>query len=467
MTRSCRRRSYGILAGVIWLVTAAALPVPAVTGQSGHHFASGSQRDNAYIGLDFGHNPFGGRSVSFGTTRGRSRLRDALTKAVEAGETRMSFDFGFDFRSVILLDGGNDYRLDTDVIPSIEVFLDEVERADEAARGQGRRFGADVVLTDYRIADGVSTERDAGSGDLVPIGEYPEFLTDAAARAALFAALRPALGLLGSHPRVTLNLMNEPEFISLPVSEVRARIDAGLWKAALIERPPVRSDRPYLTVRRDLAAGKIVLAQTHIPPDAAIGFLRDLHAVVMEAAPSARVTVGWADDLSALEQTSRLEATDGFRLVTDVISFHVYEAFGRGLTTEASTFAETFGSRPVRVTEWGLGQPDELEGALSSALNAAAERGFEGVLFWWDDAHAFSHDAFAAAIGAVGATPDAGGRTPDFDGNGAVDFLDFVAFASRFGTRPGDDGFSSRFDLDGDGAVGFGDFLVFAGAFGR
>lgn len=54
----------------------------------------------------------------------------------------------------------------------------------------------------------------------------------------------------------------------------------------------------------------------------------------------------------------------------------------------------------------------------------------------------------------------------DFDGSGVVDYEDFFAFASAFGTSRGDPGFESAFDLDGDGRVGFGDFFLFASIFG-
>ncbi|MCE2438398.1 MAG: PD40 domain-containing protein [Candidatus Latescibacteria bacterium] len=55
----------------------------------------------------------------------------------------------------------------------------------------------------------------------------------------------------------------------------------------------------------------------------------------------------------------------------------------------------------------------------------------------------------------------------DFDGNGTVDFSDFVQFAAVFGLGESDAGYEARYDLDGDGAIGFGDFLIFANAFGK
>ena len=55
---------------------------------------------------------------------------------------------------------------------------------------------------------------------------------------------------------------------------------------------------------------------------------------------------------------------------------------------------------------------------------------------------------------------------PDFDGDGEVDFSDFVKFAAQFGLNRRDVGYEARYDLDGNGSVGFSDFLIFAGAFG-
>jgi hypothetical protein len=63
---------------------------------------------------------------------------------------------------------------------------------------------------------------------------------------------------------------------------------------------------------------------------------------------------------------------------------------------------------------------------------------------------------------------DGGGLgSADFDGDGSVDFTDFVLFAKAFGRSAGDDGFNPRCDLNDDGAVNFTDFVHFANAFGR
>ena len=57
--------------------------------------------------------------------------------------------------------------------------------------------------------------------------------------------------------------------------------------------------------------------------------------------------------------------------------------------------------------------------------------------------------------------------SPDFDGNGRVDFADFVLFAGAFGYREGDEKYEARYDLNGDGGIAFDDFVIFANSFGN
>ncbi len=57
--------------------------------------------------------------------------------------------------------------------------------------------------------------------------------------------------------------------------------------------------------------------------------------------------------------------------------------------------------------------------------------------------------------------------TPDFNGDGVVNFADFLAFAGQFGARQGDGQYEAKYDLDSDGAIGFGDFLLFSSSFGK
>ena len=52
-------------------------------------------------------------------------------------------------------------------------------------------------------------------------------------------------------------------------------------------------------------------------------------------------------------------------------------------------------------------------------------------------------------------------KSADFDGNGSVDFTDFLMFAQGFGKSDGQDDFNAELDLDGNGTIDFSDFLLF------
>ncbi len=63
--------------------------------------------------------------------------------------------------------------------------------------------------------------------------------------------------------------------------------------------------------------------------------------------------------------------------------------------------------------------------------------------------------------------PPPTGASADFDGNGHVDFSDFLAFAQNFGRSDGDANYDAKFDLNGNDSVDFGDFIAFAQQFGQ
>ena len=58
-------------------------------------------------------------------------------------------------------------------------------------------------------------------------------------------------------------------------------------------------------------------------------------------------------------------------------------------------------------------------------------------------------------------------KVGDFDGDGKVEFSDFIAFAAQFGKTETDPAWERQFDLDDDGEIGFSDFLAFATNFGK
>ena len=56
--------------------------------------------------------------------------------------------------------------------------------------------------------------------------------------------------------------------------------------------------------------------------------------------------------------------------------------------------------------------------------------------------------------------------TADFNGDGQVNFADFIAFILKYGMRRGDAEYDARYDLDSDGEIGFSDGQIFVDQFG-
>ena len=77
-----------------------------------------------------------------------------------------------------------------------------------------------------------------------------------------------------------------------------------------------------------------------------------------------------------------------------------------------------------------------------------------------------AQNSFSVSLDINGAAGDQD-VTPDFNGDGVVNFADFLAFAGHFGTRQDDGRYDAKYDLDSDGAIGFGDFLIFSSSFGK
>ena len=57
-------------------------------------------------------------------------------------------------------------------------------------------------------------------------------------------------------------------------------------------------------------------------------------------------------------------------------------------------------------------------------------------------------------------------RKGDFDGNGHIDFFDFIQFCSAYGSEVGDPNYNAIGDFDDDGYIDFFDFIDFVGVYG-
>lgn len=119
------------------------------------------------------------------------------------------------------------------------------------------------------------------------------------------------------------------------------------------------------------------------------------------------------------------------------------------------------------------GTSGSAEGRLG-VLRFKVLRGFTGTtsielvggrLTLGTDISNYTSDLILSVSGIAGGGPLV--KTPDFNGNGTVDFPDFLMFAGAFGKKLGDVGFLELLDLNDSGAIDFPDFLSFAQQFGK
>jgi len=183
--------------------------------------------------------------------------------------------------------------------------------------------------------------------------------------------------------------------------------------------------------------------------------------------------------------------------VGDVISVEVY---GRGISgasgfsailsyDKAQLSFEGFDATEIIPGFTGLrldaGGTVEIGGASVTGTAGSAEgrlgvlrfkvlRGFTGTtsielvggrLTLGADITNYTSDLILSVSGIAGGGPLV--KTPDFNGNGVVDFPDFLVFAAGFGKTSTDPDFQASIDLNDNGSVDFPDFLLFAQQFGK
>ncbi|WP_407355177.1 CAP domain-containing protein [Methanolobus sp. WCC5] len=89
------------------------------------------------------------------------------------------------------------------------------------------------------------------------------------------------------------------------------------------------------------------------------------------------------------------------------------------------------------------------QGSYEIKANAVSPRGSDSVIW---------------SLEVISSVPT-GAMKGDFDGNGVVDFYDFVEFAGAYNSRSSDANFLSVFDFDDNDIVDFYDFVEFAGLY--
>ena len=167
-------------------------------------------------------------------------------------------------------------------------------------------------------------------------------------------------------------------------------------------------------------------------------------SVIVQAAPAPVLVVGEpAIDFGSIDaektaqQTFTIENTG-----TAPLEITGIESDVSGLTFEPSMFTlAPDGSQTVTITF-----PKPMEGEFSGRINILSN----------DPDRAM----FMLTISGV-VQPLSVEAKSDFDGNGVIEFADFLLFVSAFGSS------EAQYDIDRNGAVEFPDFLLFVSVFGK
>ncbi|MCE2436378.1 MAG: hypothetical protein J4F29_26205, partial [Candidatus Latescibacteria bacterium] len=145
----------------------------------------------------------------------------------------------------------------------------------------------------------------------------------------------------------------------------------------------------------------------------------------------------------------------------------VYEGFDTGDVLPNAQALPEHGTGFVEIGIAALGGQATANSGLVGTVRFRTMAGFSGTAIRLVRAELSRSGQFESATMDVRVELNLQDLTSDFDGDGQVNFSDFLAFAGQFGARQGDGKYEAKYDLDSDGAIGFDDFLLFSSSFGK
>ena len=145
----------------------------------------------------------------------------------------------------------------------------------------------------------------------------------------------------------------------------------------------------------------------------------------------------------------------------------VYEGFDTGDVLPNAQALPERGTGFVEIGIASLGGRATADGGLVGTVRFRATATFSGTAIRLVRAELSRSGQFETVTLNTSVELQFQSLTSDFDGDGVVNFADFLAFAGQFGARQGDGRYEAQYDLDSDGAIGFGDFLIFSSSFGK
>ena len=143
----------------------------------------------------------------------------------------------------------------------------------------------------------------------------------------------------------------------------------------------------------------------------------------------------------------------------------VYEGFDAGDVLPNAQALPEQGTGYVEIGIVSFGGQATANSGLVGTVRFRTTAGFSGTVIRLVRAELGRGGRFEAITLDVRVALELQVLTPDFNGDGAVNFADFLVFVGQFGTRQGDGRYEAKYDLDSNGTIGFGDFLIFSGSF--
>ena len=144
-----------------------------------------------------------------------------------------------------------------------------------------------------------------------------------------------------------------------------------------------------------------------------------------------------------------------------------YEGFDTGNVLPNAQALPEQGTGFVEIGMASLGSQATANSGLAGTVRFRTTAGFSGTAIRLVRAELGRSGRFETITLDVRVELKLQALTPDFNGDGVVNFADFLLFGGQFGARQGDGRYEAKYDLDSDGAIGFGDFLIFGKSFGK
>ena len=268
-----------------------------------------------------------------------------------------------------------------------------------------------------------------------------------------------------------------PTTINIQSFGEKAIADSGLVGSIRFRTTSAFSETTLWLVRADLGGPKgIETALNHISVTLQLA-TQDIFSLSLDGGVAAGDQAVTSLDVSPGSVVSlqvfgkNIEDAEGFSIRFEYDADQVlYEGFDPGSVLPNAQVVSVPGTNPTAIEIWiaSFGGKSTVDSGLVGSIRFRTTSEFSGTTLRLIRAElGRGEERERITFDNTGVTLQLAALTPDFNGDGRVDFDDFLLFVEQLGFSRGDEGYDAKYDLDKDGVIGFGDFLIFASSFGK